>query len=249
MNDFIIGSSVVTHSPFYFLIFSLFNQTSYMCGGSFLSAYWGVTAAHCVHVDNHTSPYTYLLTGISNLTHLMENLSVKPSGGIDFPLGVDVRRVDEVHVHPNFSTTTMDSDIALLHFNEDDPNDQCIDYKNAGAFEEVGTPLTVLGYGVTNNHTLSNELRSASVLVQNKDLYLFMQPALTPNMLLAMDYKNLSDSTDNVDACIGDSGGPLYRKQNNTLVGLVSWGIGCGFLPGVYTRVSMFVDWITEMMA
>jgi secreted trypsin-like serine protease len=42
----------------------------------------------------------------------------------------------------------------------------------------------------------------------------------------------------------GDSGGPLVA--NNRLVGIVSWGEGCGLpqFPGVYTKVSEVRNWI-----
>ena len=51
---------------------------------------------------------------------------------------------------------------------------------------------------------------------------------------------------------LGDSGGPLIKKGANsyddTLVGLVSWGRGCAEdgVPGVYSRISYFYDWIVE---
>lgn len=45
-------------------------------------------------------------------------------------------------------------------------------------------------------------------------------------------------------ACHGDSGGPLV-SLNNTLVGLVSWGVPCAYgYPDVYTKVYSFLDWI-----
>jgi len=50
------------------------------------------------------------------------------------------------------------------------------------------------------------------------------------------------------DACTGDGGSPLVCQAQSgrwTVVGLVSWGIGCASeLPGVYVRVSHFKDWI-----
>lgn len=52
------------------------------------------------------------------------------------------------------------------------------------------------------------------------------------------------------DSCRGDSGGPLMFQQNGVWVaaGIVSFGVKCGTqgVPGVYTRVSQYMDWITK---
>ena len=66
-----------------------------------------------------------------------------------------------------------------------------------------------------------------------------------------------------VDTCQGDSGGPLYAgtSAGTRLLGLVSVGVGCaGFdvrdgrveeladkTPGVYTRITPYLEWLAEV--
>uniref|UniRef100_A0A1B0DLB7 Uncharacterized protein n=2 Tax=Phlebotomus papatasi TaxID=29031 RepID=A0A1B0DLB7_PHLPP len=56
------------------------------------------------------------------------------------------------------------------------------------------------------------------------------------------------------DTCEGDSGGPLQIYNNNVycmynIIGVTSFGKGCGSVgqPGVYTRISNYLDWIEEV--
>jgi secreted trypsin-like serine protease len=56
------------------------------------------------------------------------------------------------------------------------------------------------------------------------------------------------------DACLGDSGGPLSVKRSEddkwVLAGIISNGIKCGQpnIPGIYTQVSAYVDWIYQVI-
>lgn len=57
-----------------------------------------------------------------------------------------------------------------------------------------------------------------------------------------------------VDSCKGDSGSSLMfydtreDSENIIAIGVVSFGLGCGVenVPGVYTRVSSYIQWIID---
>jgi secreted trypsin-like serine protease len=69
--------------------------------------------------------------------------------------------------------------------------------------------------------------------------------------IIASDMLCAGDTEDGgKDACQGDSGSPLLRRDEDrwVQVGIVSWGMGCGrkAYPGVYTEVSHFVEFIRQ---
>lgn len=59
------------------------------------------------------------------------------------------------------------------------------------------------------------------------------------------------------DSCQGDSGGPLMSPTQEDgvvhwyQIGVVSYGVGCARadVPGVYSKVQHFVDWIEQKIA
>lgn len=79
------------------------------------------------------------------------------------------------------------------------------------------------------------------------------QQLLSPHSLEIGTGQVCAGGADTRDACIGDSGGPLMHYDRRriawTLSGIVSTGPkGCGTpgVPGIYTRVDQYIDWIDQ---
>lgn len=80
---------------------------------------------------------------------------------------------------------------------------------------------------------------------------------VTPNSKCSIFYPDNAVDANSIctyergkDACQSDSGGPLlYTDKTNGLsyiVGIVSYGIGCGTAnPSVNTRITSYINWIT----
>jgi len=104
---------------------------------------------------------------------------------------------------------------------------------------QPGTIATILGWGVTSEGgSGSGVLRSGQVpMVADRDCVAAFGSSFDPAQMTCAGLPG-----GGVDRCEFDSGGPLVT--GGRLAGITSWGIGCGRpgSPGVYTRLSSYVD-------
>lgn len=152
--------------------------------------------------------------------------------------------VTKIFMHPDYQQSGYYNDIAILRLASHlkfGKKVWSIPLPPKGYKVPEGAPLLVSGWGALAWQGSSPE-RLQSVLV----------PTVT-NANCAKVYSSVRDhkicaGKAGVDSCQGDSGGPLVHK--NFVVGVVSSGYRCAVegYPGMYTRVSEFLDFITFHM-
>ena len=216
----IVGGTVANASdnPFQVALLrksSTNNYSAQFCGGTLYKANVVITAAHCV--EGFSATQLQVLTGARKLD------------------GSGVRRnVSSISIHPRWNNRTFDYDVAVLRLSTSATGLPVASLTTSDG--TVGSALLVTGWGtLTEGGSRPIDLRKATVPLVSRtncnDSNSY-QGAVSDRMLCA------GFDSGGVDSCQGDSGGPLTR--NGALVGIVSWGAGCGLpnLHGVYTRVS-----------
>lgn len=213
------------------------------CGGSIRDATHVITAAHCVfNLDGSGQAArptdVDVLAGVSNLT--------QESGG-------QRRDVSAISFDPSYDSGNQSNDAAVLTLASPLPLQAgtkidgvslvtSTDWAGMG----TGTAFGVTGWGATSAGGLtSNNLLGTSVnLVSDATCVSDYQTNVFPPDDVEPAVELCATAPPNHDACQGDSGGPLVSAgalspSDDRLVGIVSWGEGCGdpSLPGVYTEV------------
>nr|XP_028582781.1 enteropeptidase isoform X2 [Podarcis muralis] len=161
-----------------------------------------------------------------------------------------IQEIDQIIINPHYNKRTKDSDIALMHLQI---RVNYTDYIQPICFPEntkqflPGTNCSIAGWGrTTNQGSVASILQEAEVplITHEKCQQLMPEYNITENMICA------GYDEGGTDSCQGDSGGPLMCQENERwlLAGMISFGRQCALpnRPGVYVKVSKFVDWIKK---
>ncbi|XP_035912711.1 serine protease snake-like isoform X2 [Anopheles stephensi] len=175
-----------------------------------------------------------------------------------------LRGVKNFISHSKYKKSLKYHDIALVELDQDVKfNKRVLPICPYNSTDDVPAmeDMTIAGWGATQSHFQSPQLMYATVRTVSqkkcRDQYAILLKEL-PNAKLGQGIIDeqycvrgalVENVSEYIDACTGDSGGPLQVEQNSNiyLVGIVSAGIGCGSdSPGLYTRVAAYFDWIKE---
>ncbi|XP_063992075.1 venom protease-like [Diachasmimorpha longicaudata] len=216
------------------------NKPRWLCAGSLVSSRHVVTAAHCVHRLNDL--YLVRLGDLDLDDDVQDGASP-----IDVP-------IEQVHEHPQYSETQYTNDIAVLRL--------AYDVEFSELIRPICLPLPDELYNKNYVNSLPFIAGWGSIYFRgpsSSHLQQLQIPVVPPeNCKTAFNRFKTTVIDERVicagfakggkDACKGDSGGPLMYPKNKTFyaIGVVSFGYRCAEpgIPGVYTRITHFLDFI-----
>ncbi|XP_063775713.1 serine protease 56 [Pseudophryne corroboree] len=234
----IVGGSMTSPGSWPWLVNIRLNG-ELMCGGVLLGDTWVLTAAHCFNGNVNELQWT-VVVGQYDLSKEED--------------GKQVFQVNRIVIHPKFNQKTFNNDIAMVELTGSvvaSPRAIPVCLPSVSADTGPATSCYIAGWGsLYEDGPPSDVVMEAlvPVLSQESCTSTLGKDMLTSTMFCA------GYLTGGIDSCQGDSGGPLTCRDPSSkqyvVYGITSWGDGCGERgkPGVYTRVTAFIDWIRIQM-
>ncbi|CAG9815213.1 unnamed protein product [Phaedon cochleariae] len=216
------------------------DKSAHWCGAVIISSKWVLTAAHCL--QGYTKGAYVIVAGEYDT---------------DTDSGAEQRKfIDEFFVHERFRQGhKMNNDIALVKVKgggfvlNDDVQPICLPDPDADYERRLNCTISGFGSVKSGTSAYSHKLMAAWIPIHSRDICK-MPHIYGDSIADGMICAGFLDG--GVDACDGDSGGPLACLDQGvfTLYGLTSWGQHCGHAnkPGVYVKVAHYRAWIEDII-
>ncbi|XP_055529742.1 serine protease persephone-like isoform X2 [Wyeomyia smithii] len=219
------------------------------CGATLISARFLLTAAHCIRSNRRP---VVARMGTLKLDHSDEPDLIRDS------------ELKNFYPHPKYTPKYKYHDIALIEVvtpfeYEDNVNRACL-HTNTEDLPSTQT-LVASGWGLTEADTRSDQLLKVNLTTEPLDqcdkayrAEVGTLLAKFPEGITAEQYCAIGAQVGGLrrDSCQGDSGGPLHytntEEERYYLVGIISFGLGCGATASVYIRVAAYLDWIEPIV-
>ena len=243
------------------------SQIYHTCGGVLIAPDIILSAGHCL---NHTHVVHVNTAVADHEKRMLQSKNNTVNEGNNNGSRIKIYGTDPVKrgkwgqafgikeewkiIHPLYSEENMTHDLMIIKLPKAVEGIAPIRLNRDQSVPSEEDNLTVLGWGFTIDDcpsSVSEILLRANLHYVNKNICQFIFDGVNHKIT---DDVLCGHSDDGQDSCSGDSGGPMVVKRSenpsdHVLVGIVSWGIGCGLgIPGIYARVSSTYSWIQEQV-